>query len=49
VDEVVTPLSSSPRWSEGIVRGARWRSLVNGAFFAAMARRFVGETGQRAS
>ena len=49
VDEVVTPLSSSSRWAEGIVRGARWRSLVNGAFFAAMARRFVGAGVQRAS
>jgi hypothetical protein len=49
VDEVVTPLASSPRWAAGIVRGARWRSLVNSAFFAAMSRRFVGESGQRAS
>jgi Iron-containing redox enzyme len=49
IDEVVAPLSSSPRWAAGMVRGARWRSLVNGAFFAAMARRFVPAGTQRAS
>jgi hypothetical protein len=49
VDEVVAPLSGSPRWADGMVRGARWRSLVNGAFFAAMARRFVPAGAQRAS
>jgi hypothetical protein len=49
VDEVVAPLSSSPRWAVGMVRGARWRSLVNGAFFAAMARRFVPAGAQVAS
>jgi hypothetical protein len=48
VDEAVAPLARSPRWAAGIVRGARWRSVVNGAFFAACARRFIA-AGQRAS
>jgi hypothetical protein len=49
VDEVVTPLSASPRWARGMVRGARWRSLVNAAFFGAMGRRFMAASAQQAS
>jgi hypothetical protein len=49
VDEVVAPLSASPRWAAGMVRGARWRSLVNAAFFAAMGRRFMEASAQQAS
>jgi hypothetical protein len=47
LDNVVAPLGRSSRWAAGIVRGARWRSLVNAAFFDAMAARFVrgGEVG----
>ena len=43
VDNAVGPLGRDPRWASGIVRGARWRSLVNAAFFDAMARRFVAK------
>jgi hypothetical protein len=41
VDKAVGPLARDPRWAAGMVRGARWRSLVNAAFFDAMAARFV--------
>lgn len=47
VDKVVTPLSCDPTWSEAMVRGARWRWLVNDAFFRAMAERFTPEASQR--
>jgi hypothetical protein len=33
LDRVVTPLSSSPRHATGMVRGARWRHVVNDRFF----------------
>jgi hypothetical protein len=36
VDHVVAPLGDDPFWAEGIVRGARWRWLVNDAFLAAV-------------
>jgi hypothetical protein len=36
VDHVVGPLAADPVWSAGIVRGARWRSLVNERFFTTM-------------
>jgi len=36
VDNVVTPLSTDPGWAAGMVRGARWRWLVNDAFFRRM-------------
>ncbi|HEY0399306.1 MAG TPA: iron-containing redox enzyme family protein [Acidimicrobiia bacterium] len=35
VDQVVTPLAADPAWADGIVRGARWRWLVNDAFLSA--------------
>jgi hypothetical protein len=41
VDKAVVPLEEDPRWATGIVRGARWRSIVNAGFFAAMADMFV--------
>ena len=41
VDHVVAPLAADPEWARRIVRGARWRSLVNRRFFDAMAERFV--------
>jgi hypothetical protein len=36
VDKAIAPLEADPRWATGIVRGARWRSIVNAGFFAAM-------------
>jgi hypothetical protein len=47
VDHVVAPLAADPAWAAGIVRGARWRSLVNARFFAAMADRFLGAAAHR--
>jgi hypothetical protein len=42
VDHVIAPLAADdPTWATRIVRGARWRSLLNNAFFTAMAERFV--------
>ena len=41
VDKAVVPFEGDPRWAPGIVRGARWRSIVNAGFFAAMAEMFV--------
>ena len=46
VDNAVVPLQGDARWAAGIVRGARWRSIVNGGFFAAMAETFVEEERQ---
>ena len=47
VDHVVTPLAADAAWAEAIVRGARWRWLVNDAFFRAMAERLVPGLEQR--
>ena len=41
LDHVVATLGEDPAWAEGIVRGARWRSLINERFFGAMADRFA--------
>lgn len=41
VDHAVASLEASPRFAEGIVRGARWRSLVNHAFFTMLHEHFV--------
>ena len=41
VDKVVATLGDDPTWAAGILRGARWRSLVNERFFGAMADRFI--------
>ncbi|MCU1379126.1 MAG: hypothetical protein JWN29_2109 [Acidimicrobiales bacterium] len=41
VDHAVATLAEDPEWAAGMVRGARWRSLVNRRFFGAMAARFV--------
>jgi hypothetical protein len=48
LDNAIVPLEDDPRWAAGIVRGARWRSIVNAGFFAAMAGAFV-EQERRAS
>lgn len=48
VDKAVAPFDDDPRWAAGIVRGARWRSIVNAGFFDAMAGLFL-EQQQRAS
>lgn len=41
LDKVIGPLSTDPAWAEGMVRGGRWRSLVNRRFFGAMCERFA--------
>jgi len=41
VDRAVGPLADDPRWSEGMVRGARWRSLVNAGLFTALHATFT--------
>jgi hypothetical protein len=38
LDEVIAPLAGE--WGDRMLRGARWRQLVNARFFAAMAERF---------
>jgi hypothetical protein len=43
VDHVVTPLAGDPEWGRRIVRGARWRALVNERFFSAMAEQLAPE------
>lgn len=48
VDNAVVGFEDDPRWSSGIVRGARWRSIVNAGFFAALSDIFV-ECERRAS
>src|SRR5688500_16054835 len=47
VDHVVTPLADNDTWAEGMVRGARWRWLVNDAFFGAMADRLAPAGAER--
>ena len=41
VDNAVAPFEGDARWAPGIVRGARWRWIVNAGFFSAMADTFV--------
>jgi hypothetical protein len=41
VDKAVAPFDDDERWAQGIVRGARWRWLVNKGFFACMADTFL--------
>ena len=48
VDKAVTPFDDDPRWAAGIIRGARWRSIVNAGFFNAMAETLL-EQQRRAS
>ena len=48
VDKAVAPFDDDPRWAAGIVRGARWRWMVNADFFHAMADMFL-EQERRAS
>lgn len=41
LDNAIAPYTAEhPEWAERVVRGARWRSVVNSQFFAAMADRF---------
>ncbi len=40
VDKAVAPSEGDERWASGIVRGARWRWIVNEGFFASMADTF---------
>jgi hypothetical protein len=47
VDHVVTPLSDDGAWANGMVRGARWRWLVNDAFLRTMADRLTPEMVER--
>jgi hypothetical protein len=49
VDNAVVALQDDPRWAAGMVRGARWRSMVNAGFFDAMADLFVEQQQRRAS
>lgn len=46
IDNAVAPLEDDERWAAGMVRGARWRSIVNAGFFAAMAGTFLSEQRQ---
>jgi len=41
VDKAVTPFEGDARWADGIVRGARWRWIVNAGFFDALAHKFL--------
>ena len=41
VDKAVVPFEGDERWASGIVRGARWRFIVNEGFFASMADTFL--------
>jgi len=41
VDKAVVPFEGDDRWASGIVRGARWRSIVNEGFFASIADTFL--------
>ena len=41
VDKAIAPFDGDERWATGIVRGARWRSIVNEGFFACMADTFL--------
>jgi hypothetical protein len=49
VDHVVAPLAGDPRWAAGIVRGGRWRWLVNDAFVSAVGRGMRPDHQRRAS
>lgn len=41
LDHVVRPLGDDPEWAARMVRGARWRSAVNGRFFEDLLVRFA--------
>ena len=41
VDKAVAPFDDDERWATGIVRGARWRSIVNEGFFLSTADMFL--------
>jgi hypothetical protein len=45
LDKAITPtVAERPAWGERIVRGALWRSTVNGAFLADVTTQLIGET-----
>ncbi len=48
VDKAVVAFEDDTRWAGAILRGARWRSIVNAGFFAALSDIFV-ECERRAS
>lgn len=37
LDKVVAPLAAESRWADGVVEGARWRSVVNHRFLSVLA------------
>ncbi len=41
LDHVVVHFEADDEWAHRMVRGARWRSAVNHAFFEAMGHRFL--------
>ncbi|UDY36728.1 iron-containing redox enzyme family protein [Dermatobacter hominis] len=41
VAHVIAPLATEPDWASRMVTGARWRSVVNAAFFDDMAATFI--------
>ena len=43
LDNAIASLAGDAAWAEGIVRGARWRSVTNARFFAAMAERCAAD------
>jgi hypothetical protein len=43
LDGAVAELATDARWSDGIVRGARWRAAVSGRFFSAALRSLTGQ------
>src|SRR6478672_9275920 len=44
LDKAITPtVAERPAWGERIVRGALWRSAVNGAFLADVTTQLIGE------
>ena len=45
LDKAITPtVNDRPEWGARIVRGALWRSAVNGAFLADITTQLIGET-----
>lgn len=50
LDKAITPtVTERPAWGERIVRGALWRSAVNGAFLADVTTQLIGESTTRDS
>ena len=50
LDKAITPtVDERPAWGKRIVRGALWRSAVNGAFLADITTQLIGESATRDS